>query len=186
MRSQHQLFIYRPLETNSATRVERLQEEYASIESFYPIQNLHMTILSGQAKRGMDRDRLRENVMHCAPIFSEELSEATVASVQLDYRSRDITRLAIKLMLDDIGSEQYFEEHEAFKSRLKMTYASAYFSRFTQPHVTIGYLDVARGITGILNPAEELVGTPLSFAPTRSNVGQARANTSSSSQQEKA
>jgi len=169
MNFEDDIFIYRPLQPDSKAQLQTLQREYQTIDTFSPVRNLHLTILSGHSKRRIPSSSLRA-LVNDAPKTAEKSYSTEVSGTKLESRYRDVTRFAIKLMLDIDDSEQYFQEHDAFKDAARALDKRMLFGKFTQPHVTLGYLDAGHGLASIMEPADELIGTDLSFGPTESNI----------------
>jgi len=175
MNYRNHFFVYRPLVEESVARIEELQEEFSAVQSFVPIRNPDMKILNAYySGRRIPRDLL-EDVMHRAPKSSEESQDAHVLDVKVSRRLKDITRVAIKLILDSEDADPYFEEHRIFKKNFENIRRNAAIGDFTQPHVTLGYLDASMATNETINLAESLVGTTLGFGPTDSDVGRAYA-----------
>ena len=174
MSYEHNFFVYRPLLAESMDRLGLLQDEYAAIKSFAPVENLHLTLLSGYIKKGLRTYNL-QRIINNAPYTAEESFESEVVGVRIDHRARDLTRVAIKLMLDNEDSEHFFKEHEKFKKAILKSDDTVLTRRFTAPHVTLGYLDAGHGIASVRDSVEALVGSTLSVGPVESNVGKAHA-----------
>ena len=175
MSFENALFIYRNLQPESEARLSEIQSEYvSSIDSFVPVENLHLTILNAYSKRVVAHHRL-EAVIHNAPQTSVEPSESEVVAARLDVRARSMTRLVMTLVLDDEASSQYFTEHDVFKKTLLKRDKQVNVRNFVQPHVTLGYLDVADGVASIMDIAESVVGSSIVFQSVESNFGKVSA-----------
>jgi hypothetical protein len=172
VRYEHDFFVYRPLLPESAAQLRRLQKEYGAIRSFGPAKSLHLAILHGHTKRRLASHKLEE-IMSDAPKGSEDIYDTEITGVKLDRRTRDVTRLAIRLILDSETGERYLEEHEAYKKAVNTVDKTMLMSRLTQPQLTIGYLDVSHGLASTMDGAEALIGTTLHFGGVGSNMGKA-------------
>ena len=168
---EHNLVVYRPLLPDSEAELKRLQDEYASIKSFKPAGDLHLTVFRGHTKKRL-RSKL-ERIVHSAPQISAEPYDAEVGAVEMN-RLTQVTRMAIRLALNVELDDAYYTELEEFDRIAKRTDSTMWARRFTQPHVTIGYLDVADGLSTVPDAAEAFVGRTLHFAPSTSNVGDVR------------
>lgn len=170
MNPEHNLFVYRPLLPESSAQLKRVQKEYASVESFAPVKSLHVTILAARMNSKLSNHRVHE-IINDAPKVSQESFDAEIINTQLDSRSRDITRLAIKLMLQGEAGDHYFQEHEEFLDAVKKADEFALVRKFTQPHITLGYLDAGHGVASVMDRVDMLTGTMLGLGPTESNLG---------------
>lgn len=170
MTYKHDISIYRPLLSESAPQLQSLQNEYASIHSFVPVENLQLTLLSGQTKKRLNIPTLQragDNV----PKSSAESYDTEIIGARLDKQSLDLTRVALKLILNSEESSRYFDEHKIFRTAVEKIDDTMLVDDFVGPHVTLGYLDTALGLTSMVDSAESLIGKYLSFGPIESNVG---------------
>lgn len=170
MTYKHDISIYRPLLSKSATRLQSLQNEYASIHSFVPVENLQLTLLSGQTKKRLNIPTL-QRAGDNAPKSSAESYDTEIIGARLDRQSLDLTRVALRLILNSEESSHYFKEHEIFRTAVEKLDDTMLIRNFADPYVTLGYLDTALGLTSVIDTAESLVGSYLSFGPIDSNVG---------------
>lgn len=162
--------IYRPLLPESAAQLQSLQNEYASIHSFVPVENLHLTLLSAHTHKGRNIPTL-QRVGDNTPKSSAESYDTEIIGARFDKRSLDLTRVALRLILNSEESSHYFKEHEIFRTAVEKLDDTMLIRNFAGPYVTLGYLDTALGLTSVIDSAESLVGSYLSFGPIDSNVG---------------
>lgn len=170
MTYKQDISIYRPLLPESAAQLQSLQDEYASIDSFVPVEDLHLTLLSGQTKKRLNIPTL-QRVGDNTPKSSAESYDTEIVGARFDKRSLDLTRVALRLILNSEGSSHYFKEHEIFRTAVEKIDDTMLVRHFAGPHVTLGYLDTALGLTSVIDSAESLIGNYLSFGPIDSSVG---------------
>jgi len=173
MTYEHDFFVYRPLQPDSEAELTRLQAAYGAVRSFEPVEALHLTILRGHTKARLATHKLHE-IMNNASPASVESSAAAVDSTQVTKTRKDVTRLAITLLLQNAPDDSFFKEYRTFRNAINRKEIPMYLPDAPQPHVTIGHLDAEYGLVDIMDAANELVGTTLQFDPTQSNVGPAR------------
>ncbi|MDB5162398.1 MAG: hypothetical protein JWO54_894 [Candidatus Saccharibacteria bacterium] len=172
MKSEQNFFVYRPLQRNSSAVIKSLQKEYSSIKTFVPVRDPHLTILSSFTDRIIPISRF-QNIMEDAPETAETTFDTEIVKATLGHRARDLTRYAVRLVLDDQNNAPYLEEHEQFKKEVIKTSKNLHVRHFMSPHVTVGYLDSGHALGSVMESANELVGSSLSFGPIESSAGKA-------------
>jgi len=162
--------VYRPLAPESVTKVRALQEEYASIDSFEPTENLRVTVLDSFTRRPINEYLLQELIKE-APDISKKTLDSEVSHPEFGERMRDMTRCAIKLILHDVDNEFHLE-HKKFKNAVRRRIdPNMHVHPFARPEITIGYLDHALAVAPLLRPAEAVIGNMVHVGTTESNVG---------------
>ena len=170
MTYEHNLFVYRPLQPESESKLQSLQNEYASVHSFKPVENLHLTLLNSNKVKWLNIPTW-QRIKNDAPKTSAESFDTQIVDTRLEKSLTDLTRVALKLILDSEESTHYFEEHYALKQAAEKIDEAIRFRPFIIPYVTLGHLDTAQAVESVKAGAESLVGNYLSFSPTESNVG---------------
>jgi hypothetical protein len=170
MNTEYNFFVYHPLRRESWARLESLQKEYCTIKSFSPVESLHLTILSGRTKRPLQMNRLQTSMKNASKV-SEGTFTSEIVKAQMDTRAKDVTRLALRLIVDHASSAHYAEEYEILKNSVNTIDNTMIVRKFQQPHVTLGYLNAGDGLASIMERAGALVGTTLRFGPIESNIG---------------
>jgi hypothetical protein len=173
MNNGQNFFVYRPLSPESSDRVKKVQELYTSVESFNPIDDLHMTLLGRYVIPKTPISRLLP-LMEQGPSTSERPYTMDVIESRIVYRTRKLGRSSIQLILDNDTNDMYQAEHAHFRKEAEK-FGSTLSYRVNYPHVTIGYLDTANAISTILDPTEEIVGEKLVFMPIESEHGSIQA-----------
>ena len=169
MNDESNFFVYRPVLPDSAKRLELLQNEYASIQSFTPVQNPFLTILSGHSKRRLSNHKL-EGILDKAPKSSRQAYDTEIIETKIEHLTQDLTRLAMRLVLTS-DSTYYQEEHEILRDAAIRCDSGMEVRRFTNPYVTVGYVDTGDGLASLMDSANTLVGSTLRFGSIESNVG---------------
>ncbi len=166
------IFVYRPLEEHSVERVKQLQAKYSLIPSFNPVTDLHTTVVSGNSGPLADRYQL-EAVMKNAPSTAIESHTALISEILLN-RSKDVTRIAIQLALDETNSQRFLDERALFKQRFQNVRGGAFIRHLSRPHVTVGYVGASLATGSLVEQASEVVGAQLDYGPVDSTFGPAQ------------
>jgi hypothetical protein len=170
MSIQRDYYVSRPLQPQGESLVRSLQEDYSSFPSFSPVERLHLSIYNGRSSANIPYYKKEAAVAH-APDISLQTFESEVIEANFSTRIRDMTRRAIRLVLDDGQDEHFFEEHTAFKHVFQKLDPAIYTRPFREPHVTIGYIDNGYAVASVLESAKALVGKTVSIGASESNFG---------------
>jgi len=170
MATQQNFFVYRPLLPESESRMRSLQEDYSSIPSFEPIENLQLPILTSQTWGSIYVEKL-VSIIDKAPDVSKKSFDSEIIEAKLGPAVQDMTRRAINLVLSDGEDNHFLEEHKRFKAAGRRADKKLYVRPFTEPTITIGHLDSAHAISSLLDSAKALVGQTIRIGSTESNVG---------------
>jgi 2'-5' RNA ligase len=157
----------------SEASLQSLQKEMASVPSFEPVDALHLTILNG-AIMPMMRTAKQESLIAHGPETAEEAYSMDIAEVEMGQRARRVTQYAIRLMLGTSQNDHYYEEHNSFRA-IAAGKGSDRARRSTNPHITLGYVDIGHGLKSIIEPLECSVGQSLEFGPMQSMLGKVTA-----------
>ena len=162
------LFIYRPLTPESSALLKPLQGDLDLIDTFQPVENLHLTLLNRNILSRID-GRDREDFILTGPATSRDTYEMHIDTVRFHQTARSMSRFAISLRLNS-SDGHYIDEHKSFRERAeKRKQKKSVFSQ--DPHVTLGHLRPEFAIESILDLTESLIGQTLSFGPIESNIG---------------
>ena len=170
MNTEQYIFVSRPLQPESASQLQLLQQEYAAIPSFEPVEKPHLTIFNSQTWQTVHPSRLKY-VIDGAPKVSRTTFEDEIVEAVLTPRVRGLSRFAIRLILDDEADTRYRNEHKFYKKAFEKIDPTLRSRQFVSPHVTIGYLNTEDAIDSIMDSAKLLVGAPLHMGTVESNVG---------------
>ena len=170
MHTQQNFFVYRPLLPESESRLRSLQENYSSVPSFEPVENPRIPILTSQTWENIEYAKL-VSIINKAPDVSKKSFDSEIIKAELGPAIRDMTRRAINLVISDGDDNHFLEEHKIFKAAGLRADKTLYVRPFTEPYITIGYLNGADAVTTLLDSAKALVGQTVSIGTTESSVG---------------
>ena len=170
MNPVHDILVYRPLQPESAAQISELQNEFASVRSFEPVDNPNLTIFDAKIWRMMTAFRL-QTALNYAPQVSKQTFESEIVKAEFGIRDRNMPRFAINLVLGDGANNPFNEEHKRFKKGFEKLDPKLSVKPFNNPHVTIGHIESGYAIESILDKASPLIGQQLHIGKTESNVG---------------
>jgi len=170
MNTEQRIFVSRPLLAESASRIQSLQEEYASIASFESVERPHLTILSSRTWQTVHPSRLGY-VIDGAPKVSKSTFEDEISEAILSPRVHGLSRFAIRLILDNEADTRYRNEYKFYKKAFEKIDPTLSTRPFASPHVTVGYVNSEHAVDSIMESARLLIGTTLHIGTIESNVG---------------
>jgi hypothetical protein len=173
MNNGQNFFVYRPLSEESSEVVRNIQDQYVSLESFQPVDDMHLTLLGRHVLPKTPKQRLLP-IVRRGPATSEESYSMEVSGIQFADRTHIIGRSAIQLLLKEDDADAFHSEHSFFRLTAEK-FGSTIANRNDYPHVTIGYLETSRSLLSILQQGRALVGESLSFDPIQSDLGAVKA-----------
>lgn len=153
-------FLYRPLTTESAEQVSALQEEFAAIDSFQPVEPPHLHILGGNRILFLSNGQ-RSAILRKAPGSTVRPIELRVEHGTVEPRKEHIGTHAVRLFLDDPDG-LYDKEHTQFRA-VADRLAERHVVYAVTPHLTIGYLDSMDALDQLQDTVQALNGEMLHF-----------------------
>ncbi len=152
------VFIYRPLLEQSDAAIRQVQAELASVESFAPVEELHMTLLKGEVTKKL-RDGELEKVVFPLPKVADESYTLGVKSAGV-HQPR-IGRVAYTIELQDTD-EVFHDEHALFNQRAAHRLGRIPLLR--TPHVTVGYAEAVHATAATVEVLRDLIPSEIGFS----------------------
>ena len=166
--SAPRLFVYRQPTPESNGRIQSLQDEYASVPSFQPVKNPHLTLLGGDSSFRISGGML-DQILKDGPATAERSYPMEVVGVKVLTNMRHMARCFIALMLNNTDGHFSDEHRHYMNMAAHINKRKIALSR--NPHVTVGYIQPEFAFAEVMEPAEALVGETLEFDSIGSNVG---------------
>jgi hypothetical protein len=173
MNNGQNFFVYRPLSEKSSEVMKNIQDQYISLESFQPVDDMHLTLLGRNVMPKTPKQRLLP-IVRRGPATSEQSYMMEVSGIQFADRTHMIGRSAIQLLLKEDNTDAFHSEHTFFRLTAEK-FGSTLANRSDYPHVTLGYLETSHSLQSILQLGRPLVGESLTFDPIQSDLGTVKA-----------